>query len=167
MKRRGLVHESGWINGSDEWFTPRHVFDSLGIEFDLDPAAPPGGVPWIPAQRHFCRADDGLSRPWGGRIWLNPPYARETRDWLRRLAEHGDGIALTFNRSDTKWWQELAPRASALCFIAGRLRFVPGDGRADASTAGAPSVLLAFGLPCAIAVAESGLGQTFLVPKTS
>lgn len=164
MANGGLVHEHGWIKGSSEWYTPPHIFDALGVEFDLDPAAPPGGVPWVPARRHFTRKDDGLARPWSGRVWLNPPYGRETRAWLHRLAEHGDGIALVFARSDTAWFHEFAPRATALCFVAGRLTFVPGDGRSNASTAGAPSLLLAYGLACAIAVAASGLGQTFIVP---
>jgi DNA N-6-adenine-methyltransferase Dam len=167
MMSGGLLHERGWIAGSSEWYTPPHVFEALGIEFDLDPAAPPGGVPWIPARRCFTREDDGLRRQWRGRVWLNPPYGRETRVWLRRLADHGDGVALVFARTDTAWFRESTPRATAICFIAGRLRFVPGDGRGERSTAGAPSLLLAYGLPCAMAVAQSGLGQTFLVPRAS
>jgi hypothetical protein len=163
--QRGLVHETGWANGSCEWYTPSHVFEALGVEFDLDPAAPPGGVPWVPAARYFTRDDDGLAKPWAGRIWLNPPYGRETGRWLARLAGHGDGIALIFARSDTAWFQRYAARATAVCFVAGRLKFVPGDGRRSASTAGAPSLMLGFGLPCALALSESGLGQTFLVPQ--
>lgn len=153
MSRRGLLHERDWRAGSSAWYTPPHVFEALGIDFDLDPAAPPGGVPWIPARRHYTEADDGLSRPWHGRVWLNPPYGRQTAAWLRRLAGHGDGIALVFARSDTAWFHDFAPVATALCFVAGRLRFVPGDGRQESSTAGAPSLLMAFGLPCALAVA--------------
>lgn len=167
MSRGGLVHERSWIDGSTEWYTPPHVFEALGLEFDLDPAAPHGGVPWIPARRHLTRADDGLSRPWHGRVWLNPPYGRQTPAWLRRLARHGDGIALVFARSDTAWFQQFAPQATVLCFVAGRLRFVPGDARSRRSTAGAPSLLMAFGLPCALAVAQSGLGQSLLVPRTA
>lgn len=165
MTNGGLLHERGWLDGTSEWYTPPHVFEALGLEFDLDPAAPPGGVPWIPARQNFSEADDGLGRPWRGRVWLNPPYGRQTPLWLRRLADHGDGVALVFARSDTTWFQELAPVATALCFVAGRLRFVPGDGRADSSTAGAPSLLMAFGLPAALALANCGLGQTLVVPK--
>lgn len=163
---RGLVHEAGWRAGSCEWYTPPEVFEALGLSFNLDPTAPPGGVPWVPARRYFTRTDDGLTQPWRGRVWLNPPYGRQTPWWLERLAEHGDGIALVFARSDTAWFQAYATRATALCFIAGRLRFVPGDGRLGASTAGAPSLLMAFGLACACALGESGLGQTFVVPHS-
>jgi hypothetical protein len=150
---------------TDEWYTPPEVFDALGISFDLDPAAPPGGVPWIPADRHFSKADDGLRSPWAGRVWLNPPYGRQTASWLARLAEHGDGIALAFARTDTQWFHQQATRATAICFIAGRLKFVRGEGQGESSTALAPSLLIAYGLPCAIALAQSGLGQTFLVPN--
>lgn len=160
----GFCHEAA-IGGSAEWYTPPHVFEALGLRFDLDPAAPPGGVPWIPARRHLTEEEDGLARPWYGRVWLNPPYGRQTARWLRRLSEHGDGIALVFARSDTDWFQRFAPTATAICFVSGRLRFVPGDDRTEASSAGAPSLLMAFGLPCALAVAQSGLGQTFLVPR--
>lgn len=148
---------------SVEWYTPPELFEQLGIDFDLDPAAPSGGVTWVPARRHYSEADDGLIHPWSGRVWLNPPYGRDTGRWLDRLAEHGDGVALVYARTDTRWFHAALPAATAACFIAGRLSFVRGsDGHRN--TAQAPSLLLAYGLPCAIAVAESGLGQTVLVP---
>lgn len=161
----GFRHESP-VGASVEWFTPPGIFEALGIEFDLDPAAPAGGVPWVPAKRYFTREDDGLAQPWCGRCWVNPPYGRSIARWLTRLAVHGDGIALVFARSDTIWFQTSVARATAICFVAGRLKFIPGDGRTEVSTAGAPSMLLAYGLPCAIALTESNLGQTFLVPTS-
>jgi hypothetical protein len=58
--------------------------------------------------------------------------------------------------------------AHALCFLAGRLTFVPADATSVAEgrtngNAGAPSLLLAVGEECAAAVAASGLGMTFAV----
>jgi len=149
---------------SVEWYTPPEIFQALGLRFDLDPAAPVGGVPWVPAERFMCRADDGLTQPWHGRVWLNPPYGRGVERWLNRLARHGDGLALVFARTDTRWYQEVAQRATAVCFIAGRLSFMRGDG-SRAGTAGAPSMLLAFGLPCALALVEASLGQTVILPR--
>ena len=154
-RRVGFGHEAS-TSRSVEWYTPPKLFQALGLQFDLDPAVPPGGVPWIPAARHYSRTDDGLSQPWEGRVWLNPPYGPDTGPWLERLAAHGDGLALVFARSDTAWFHEFAPRATALCFVSGRMQFVPGDGRAATSTAGAPSLLMAYGLPCALAVAQFG-----------
>lgn len=160
----GFTHEPS-RGESVEWYTPPAVFRALGLSFDLDPAAPAGGVPWVPAERFFSRADDGLAQSWTGRVWLNPPYGREVECWLDRLAEHGDGLALVFARTDTRWYQGVVRRATAVCFVAGRLAFVRPDG-SSAGSATAPSVLLAFGLPCALALSESRLGQTLLVPQT-
>jgi hypothetical protein len=164
MTPSGFTHDQRTATSSDEWYTPPEVFDALGLAFDLDPAAPPGGVPWVPATRHLTQQDDGLSRPWRGRVWLNPPYGRQTDRWLSRLADHGDGLALVFARTDTAWFQRVAARAAALCFIGGRLRFHRPDGT-PGNTAPSPSLLVAFGLPCALGLAESGLGRTLIVPN--
>ena len=158
----GFMHDRRTGTSSDEWYTPPEVFDALGLTFDLDPAAPPGGVPWIPADRHLSRREDGLIQDWRGRVWVNPPYGRATEAWLRKLAAHGDGLALLYARTDTRWFQRIAAEASALCFVRGRLRFHRPDG--TGAIARAPSLLIAFGLPCALALAESGLGQTFVPP---
>lgn len=160
---RGFRHEPP-VGASTEWYTPPEVFEALGITFDLDPAAPAGGLPWVPTARWLSRAEDGLSQPWRGRVWLNPPYGRELHRWLGRLAEHGDGLALVFARTDTAWYQRIVRQATAVCFIAGRLSFVRADGE-RVGRAGAPSVLVAFGLPCALAIGEAQLGQTVIVPK--
>lgn len=164
MAPRGFTHDWRTETSSDEWYTPPEVFDALGISFDLDPAAPVGGVPWVPAIRHISKREDGLTQPWRGRTWVNPPYGRATADWLRKLAAHGDGLALVFARTDTRWFQWIAAEATALCFIRGRLRFRRPDGT-PGDTAPSPSLLVAFGLPCAIALAESGLGRTLIVPN--
>jgi hypothetical protein len=149
--------------GTVEWYTPPGIFAVLGLEFDLDPCSPPGGLPWIPARRFYCEADDGLSQPWAGRVWLNPPYGRLAGAWMRRLAAHGNGIALVFARTETAWWHETVPTCSAVCFIEGRLSFVAADGLPGHSNAGAPSALIAYGEECAAAVAGAGLGMTFAV----
>jgi DNA (cytosine-5)-methyltransferase 1 len=125
----GFVHEPP-AGGSPEWYTPPEVFGALGIEFDLDPCAPPlPRAHWIPARRRISLPDDGMQAPWSGRVWLNPPYAVETARWVSRLAEHGDGISLTFTRTDTPWWQRALGMADAVCFVAGRVEFIPGDPR--------------------------------------
>lgn len=149
---------------SVEWYTPPEVFAGLGIRFDLDPAAPPGGVPWVPAKRSFSRADDGLRQPWHGRVWLNPPYGRSIGPWLDRLIAHGNGLALVFARTDARWFQKAARQATAICFISGRLRFVSPDG--PSGTAQVPSVLLAYGLACAMALAHTNLGHTLVIPQS-
>jgi len=96
-------------------------------------------------------------------VWLNPPYGRDLGRWLERLAAHGDGMALVFARTDTRWFQRAFAAATAACFIKGRLRFIPGDGQRAPGAAGAPSLLLAYGLPCALALTASRLGRVCLI----
>ena len=145
---------------SNEWYTPPGIFDALSIDFDLDPAHPAERLPWIPAARTFCKADDGLSQPWEGRVWLNPPYGRETDPWLERFVEHGNGIALVFARTETEWFHRHALAVDGWCLIRGRLTFVYADRTPSAFNAGAPSLLLACGSDCVEALSRSRLGIT-------
>jgi hypothetical protein len=75
----------------EEWLTPPYIIKALG-PFDLDPCAPIKR-PWPTARVHYTILDDGLSKHWFGRVWCNPPYGRQTFQWLGKLAAHGDGIA--------------------------------------------------------------------------
>lgn len=77
-------------NASDEWYTPIEIIRSL-VDFDLDPCAPI--VPlWQTAKVMYNRNDDGLTKEWHGRVWLNPPYSRPLiEQFVRRMAEHGNG----------------------------------------------------------------------------
>lgn len=154
---------------SIEWFTPPRIFDALGLAFDLDPCAPKGGVPWIPARRHYSIEDDGLAQEWHGRVWMNPPYGREAGVWARKLAAHGDGIALVFARTDSAWFQAVARQADAICLVAGRLSFIPGTaGQMEKGhNAAAASALLAYGSECASALHRSGLGLVYEAPAVS
>jgi hypothetical protein len=118
------------------WLTPRSILDRLG-NFDLDPCAARG---WPTALDHYY--DHGLEREWTGRIWCNPPYGKHTKDWLDKMMDHGNGIALVFARTDTKWFQSL--RFDAINFISGRVTFLKPDLSTD-TNAGAPSCLIAWG----------------------
>lgn len=129
----------------DEWLTPPEIIDALG-PFDLDPCSPGIRRPWDTAADHYSIFDDGLTKPWSGRVWLNPPYGRETGVWLARLADHGNGVALIFARTETTMFVEhVWKRADALLFIEGRLHFHHIDGSRAKANAGAPSVLVAYG----------------------
>ncbi len=77
----------------DDHYTPKWIFDLLGLRFDIDVASPPGGIPWIPADKYYTQADDGLLQPWYGRIWCNPPFSKPG-PWADRMIEHQNGILL-------------------------------------------------------------------------
>jgi DNA N-6-adenine-methyltransferase (Dam) len=66
----------------DEWTTPRDLFEALEAEFgfDLDPSATPENAL---CGRYFTREDDGLSRPWTGRVFVNPPYS-DLEPWVAK-----------------------------------------------------------------------------------
>ena len=138
---------------SVEWYTPRWVFDALGLTFDLDPASPYDMETAVPAAKKYTVFDDGLSNEWSGRVWLNPPYGQETPRWIRRMISHGDGIALVFSRTDAGWCQQAMKAATAMLFISGRIEFVPGkENQHKKSRCGAGTVLFAFGNECANAL---------------
>ncbi len=98
----GLEQEA---STSDDYYTPAWLFEVMGVEFDLDVASPPGGVPWIPAKRFYTMGDDGLAQPWDGRVWMNPPYSAPI-EWVERFIEHGNGIAL-LPFSNGQWLHDL------------------------------------------------------------
>lgn len=129
---------------NDEWYTPKEIIDALG-RFDLDPCAPIKPL-WKTADVMYNIIDDGLSKEWEGRVWLNPPYSRPlVEQFINKMAQHGDGIVLLPNRVDSKMFQEVIfKKATAMMFLRSRIRFYRPDGtRGDAPNHG--SVLIAFG----------------------
>lgn len=153
--------------GKNEWLTPPEILSKLG-KFDLDPCAPVNR-PWPTAVKHYTEADDGLRQPWVGRVYCNPPYdVKLIGRFIRRCVEHGNCIALTFARTDTKLFQDLVfPNAYGLLFIRGRLAFFHSTGQ-PAGNAGAPSVLIAFDKANADILRTSGIAGTYLsvTPET-
>jgi len=132
------------VRSSDEWYTPKEILDALG-KFDLDPCAPIRPL-WPTAEVMYDQNIDGLSQIWEGRVWLNPPYSRPLIElFVRKLAEHGNGIALLFNRCDSKMFQDVIfPKATGMKFLRHRIRFYRPDGTRGESP-GCGSLLLAFG----------------------
>lgn len=87
---------------SDDCYTPKWVFDAMGIKFDLDVAAPPGG-PWhVPAKRYFTAEDDGLEQPWEGTVWCNPPYSGFL-PWAERWKAHPTGVLMGYELPQVRW----------------------------------------------------------------
>ena len=139
-------HQSARMK-NDEWLTPPDLLKKLG-NFDLDPCSPISR-PWDTAKCHFNITDDGLTKEWFGCVWCNPPYGKEASKWLSKLADHGNGIALIFARTETEmFFHQVWAKASAVLFIEGRLYFHYVDGKRASANSGAPSVLVAYGNSC-------------------
>jgi site-specific DNA-methyltransferase (adenine-specific) len=133
---------------SEKWETPDSLFTHLYQEFgfDLDAAAEEHNAK-LPS--YISPQQDSLSQDWftlGTTVWLNPPYGRQIKHWIRKAYEESlKGICvvvLTFARTDTDWWHTYARRAAEIRMIKGRVKFVREDGHAGPATA--PSALLIF-----------------------
>ena len=101
--------------GQDECWTPRRLVETgramLGGGIDLDPASSAGANERVRAGAYYDIDDDGLTQPWHGRVWLNPPF-RSKLPWLERWLAH-DGprvilLPIDFTASRTGWPQLLA-----------------------------------------------------------
>ncbi len=138
---------------SVEWYTPEWIFKKLAIDFDLDPCSPHDMESVVPAKTKYTVFDNGLSKPWHDRVWLNPPYGKDTPFWMNRIAEHGNGIALVFSRTDSSWFQNAMRACTSILFFEGRIEFIPGlENQHKKSRSGAGSAMFAFGDECAKAV---------------
>lgn len=149
-KKMGFIHEPA-KSENHEWYTPKWVFDDLDLKFDLDPCSPPRGLPWIPVKSFYSKRDNGLQQLWSGRVWLNPPYGRQTGDWLKKMAVHGHGVALVPARTDTTWFHLTARYADAFTLLQGRIDFVNRVGVPQHGF-GVGSVFFAWGEECVEAI---------------
>jgi hypothetical protein len=108
-------------NTSDDYWTPKWIFDALAIEFDLDVACPPEGPPHNSARDFYTQETDGLANSWFGNVWMNPPFSK-TNDWAYKFMEHRNGICLV-PMSKSRWFDALWSDADAVCALPYNLRF--------------------------------------------
>lgn len=129
------AHEQS-IGATNEWYTPPHIFEALGETFDMDVASPGRLMtPWIPAREFIT--ERSLETPWRGLVWMNAPFGGRMGlvPWLEKFVAHGNGIALTPDRTSAPWWQRFAPRMDGILFVAPKIKFVSYDGRPNRSPA--------------------------------
>jgi len=135
-------------NTTTTWLTPRAWVRALG-PFDLDPCTPTA-MPWKTATRMLTEEDDGLATPWpkSDFVFHNPPYGRGQERWMKKAAEHGNGISLVLNRADTQWFREWVlthSATTALLFVEGRVKFCTADGKPSRLTCPVPAIFVAYG----------------------
>lgn len=137
------TYEKSINKSSIVWLTPPSILDLFPLA-DTDPCAAPEPRPWATAKTMMVEADDGLSKEWSGTIWLNPPYGKNMDKWMKKMALHGQGFAITYARTDTRWFHDwVAPYASAIFFFKGRLKFHRPCGSVGAAST-APHMLIAY-----------------------
>lgn len=125
MADKHAVHYS---SDSETWQTPMDFFNKLDAvwNFTLDPACVPSSAK---CQKYFTPQMDGLSQDWSGdTFFLNPPYGRVIKDWMKKSKESyvagGTGVCLVPSRTDTTYVHSYVfDGATAVCFIKGRLKF--------------------------------------------
>lgn len=131
-----------FLSGPAEWFTPPGIVagaDAVLGGIDLDPCASLAKPHHVPAGTVFTSSDDGLSRPWSGAVYMNPPYGNAVRDWITKaerevMIGNADAVlALVAARPDARWFQPLF--RYPLAFIVRRVRFLDATGTPHASPA--------------------------------
>jgi hypothetical protein len=81
------------------------------------------------------------------------------------MADHNNGIALIFARTDTRMFHDYIFNADAILFIKGRLSFYDVHG-VKGGTAGAPSCLVAWGKEAVKRLENCGIKGKLLYIKT-
>jgi len=157
---------------TDEHLTPRYILDAVleclgGI--DLDPSSNSRCCPHVPAARHFTRGDDGLSQPWDGRVFLNPPFGRDVDRWFQKLAaEYCAGrtvaaVVLWKSATETRAWRILTGSANVICFPTRRIDF-EGEGPRTGSTF-SPALFYVGREHTRFARAFAPVGEIWVVPR--
>ena len=136
---------------SDDYYTPPHIFEAMGLTFDMDVCAPPGGVEWVPAKRFLTMADDGLSAEWEGRVWMNPPYS-QAASWVPKFIAHRHGVCL-LPHAKSAWHPLIWSAADGIVNPDRRVNFISERSNGEVMY---PLFFAAFGPECVEAISRLG-----------
>src|SRR5579884_1599526 len=138
------IHPSLFTSRSEEWGTPRDLFQKLNREFrfTLDRCATALNAK---CRRFFTKQQNRLIQSWRGqRVFMNPPYGKETRFWMEKArkeaAQGARVVCLVPARTNTRWHESVEGSASEARFVKGRVRF--GRGSASPCSSPFPSALV-------------------------
>jgi hypothetical protein len=120
----------------DDWQTPEWIIEAIEEHhgtINTDPSQGPGTE--IGDTRNFDEDDDGLSQPWLGTVFCNPPFSMK-EDFLEKAVnessrkEVGTIFVVTPDCTDTKtiWHEHIAPDANYVWFSYGRISYLRPDG---------------------------------------
>ena len=159
------AHENNGL--SDEWYTPKYIFNALSCVFDMDVASPMNYDKIHTPTKTFI-TNNSLNIIWKGFVWMNPPFGKRNglEPWLDKIEKHGNGIALTPDRSSASWWQKSAKGCDALLHVHGKIKFIKPNGESGNSPS-CGTTLFAFGEKAVMALQnaqKNGLGILFVKP---
>lgn len=161
---------------SNEYATPRKITRNIaetlpteGDKFDLDAASGAEDEPH--AHDRYTIEDDGLTTPWHGWVWCNPPWSSPANDgrmktaWLRRAVAHVDrenvdGVVMLLPDDCTPaWFTKYGSTCDYLTF-AGRIQYEGADRNPAFG-----SMLMTWGdVPRETVTALADIGPTFEGP---
>jgi phage N-6-adenine-methyltransferase len=124
-------------SGETEWYTPPEYIEAARLtmgSIDLDPASSEKANTIVKASHFFTSEVDGLKQEWFGNVWMNPPYGQpQIHDFcicfLTQFCEKkiNQACILVNNATETSWFQAMMAVASAICFPAGRIKYLDRD----------------------------------------
>ena len=112
-------------SATEMWATPQEFFDKYNelYKFETDVCA---SLENAKCEKYFTEEDNGLEQDWEGSCWMNPPYGRTIKSWMKKAYESSlNGatvVCLVPSRTDTVWWHEYAMKGE-ITFVRGRLKF--------------------------------------------
>jgi ParB family chromosome partitioning protein len=132
---KGKPHVSN-NSGENEWYTPAKFIESARVvmgSIDLDPASSEIANRTVKAETYYTKDDDGLTKPWFGNVWLNPPYAQPLMSMFSdaivdKREQYDQAIVLVNNATETQWMRQMFDICDAVCFVAGRIKFIDMNG---------------------------------------
>ncbi len=132
------------VGDTDTWITPKYITDSLGV-FDLDPCAHTE-MPWQHANTRYTIHDDGLSKDWAGRVWLNPPFNQyKISKWMEKMSDHKNGIMLISAAVETRrFYDHVWGKATGILMMDHRPYFHLPDGTRGKANSGQSMCLVSY-----------------------
>jgi transcriptional regulator with XRE-family HTH domain len=157
-------------SGNTLWATPVWLANTLSDAvggFDLDPcsATMDKRKARVKAKVLLTEADDGLSIPWRGRCFVNPPYGRGISEWIRKCFDEAQRGCVVVGsipaRPDSNYWHDYIAGHADVFMLRGRLKFGAGE-----NSAPFPSCVVVWGAdPDLIARLSLALPDAWHVPR--
>jgi len=136
-------------SNEEKWQTPQNLFDELNEEFNftLDPCCQ---VDSAKCSKYYTPKENGLIQNWEGEtVFVNPPYGRELKKWVKKCSEEGKKknttvVMLIPSRTDTSYFHDYIYNKSEIRFLRGRIKFINPITKLKADAAPFGSIVVIF-----------------------